>query len=250
MKIEITGDVYGVGDIHGDTSVLRLLIEFEDITDCTLILLGDIGIWRYRDYKHFLKFDQLCKERNIMCYAFRGNHDNPAFFYKPEEQSPIAKRFWDKFTNFKVIPDLTRIVINGANGIVIGGACSIDRSVRRSFISEYRRYGNLYKLNDWWEDETLPNTDGIDEKFDFILSHTGPRPPKCPPLTKDNCVFFKHDYFLNDYINSENKRLEEIREQFKPKRWWFGHYHINGVFDFIDTRCTVVDINYLTPIRM
>lgn len=250
MTINITGDVYGVGDIHGDTEILQFLIRDTDIKDSTLILLGDIGIWRYRDYKHYLKLDTLCKERNITCYAFRGNHDNPAFFYRVEDQSPIAKRFWNKFTNFKVLPDLTRININGATGIVLGGACSIDRCVRRTFLSDYRRYGNLYKLNDWWEGEILPPINGIDENFDFILSHTGPRPPKCAPLSEDNCSFFKYDYTLKDYINKENCYLEEIHAQFKPKKWWFGHFHINETFDFENTRCIVVDINYLTPIRM
>lgn len=250
MKIKITGDVYGVGDIHGDTSVIKVLLETYEINNCTLILLGDIGIWRYRDYKHYTRFDEFCKENNIICYAFRGNHDNPAFFYNTEDQSPIARRFWDKFTNFKVLPDLTELDINGASGIVIGGGVSIDRCCRRTFLSSYRRYGNLYKLNDWWEDETVPETTGINKEFDFILSHTGPRPTLIGPLNESNCSFFKLDLGLNDAINHENQRLEEIQKQFKPKKWWFGHYHINDTFDYYNTRCTAVDINYFTPIRM
>ena len=250
MKIQIKGDVYGVGDIHGDTSILCLLLKVEDIKDCTLILLGDIGIWRYRDYKHYISLDEICKERNIITYAFRGNHDNPAFFYNVEQQSPIARRFWSKFTNFKVLPDLTELDINGASGIVIGGGVSIDRCCRRSFQSSYRRYGNLYKLNDWWEDEEVPMTNNITKRFDFILSHTGPRPVKVPPLTKDNCSFFAMDPTLQDAINGENTRLEEIQKQFNPVKWWFGHYHINDAFNFFNTRCYAVDINFLTPIQV
>ena len=250
MKIQIKGDVYAVGDIHGDTSALSFLIKEKDIKDCTLILLGDIGIWRYRDYKRYTAFDKLCNEHNIITYAFRGNHDNPAFFYNIENQSLVAKRFWAKFTNFKVLPDLTEIDINGATGIVIGGGVSIDRCCRRTFKSSYRSYGNLYKLNDWWENENIPKTAGIIKNFDFILSHTGPRPTKAAPLNKNNCSFFAMDPDLQDAINAEYMRLEEIQKQFNPIKWWFGHYHINDTFDYFSTRCYTVDINCLTPIQI
>ena len=92
MFIEITGDTYGVGDIHGDTAVLQLLIKCHELNNCTLILLGDIGIWRYRDYKHYMAIDALAAERNITIYAFRGNHDNPAFF-NIDDKIPFCEYF-------------------------------------------------------------------------------------------------------------------------------------------------------------
>ena len=36
--------------------------KVEDIKDCTLILLGDIGIWRYRDYKHYISLDKIKRQ--------------------------------------------------------------------------------------------------------------------------------------------------------------------------------------------
>ena len=246
--VQINNTTYVVGDIHGDISLLSLIIENYDISNVSLILLGDIGIWRYRDYKRYISLDKVCAKRNIDVYAFRGNHDNPLFFLKREDQSPIARRFWDKFTNFKLLPDLTKIIINGATGIVIGGGTSIDRCCRRTWQSSHRYYNNLYKLNDWWENEIVPNTDNINDKVDFILSHTGPRSPKIAPLTKDICNFFKLDKELEADIMIENQRIEELQKQFKPKKWWFGHYHINDSFDFLETRCIVVDIATLSPL--
>lgn len=248
--LKINEPVYGVGDIHGDVTTLCFLIEKHNITNSSFILLGDIGIWRYRDYKRYMSLDKLCKERNIIVYAFRGNHDNPRFFYRSEEQSPIARRFWDKFTNFKVLPDLSIITINNSKGIVIGGGTSIDRVCRRTWQSLERRYNNLYKLNDWWEDEVLPSIGNIKDNFDFILTHTGPRPPKIMPLNEDNCGFFILDKTLEHDINEENNKLNEIQNRFKPKKWWFGHYHINDSFTFNGTDCCAVDINYITPIRL
>ena len=248
MKLEINGNTYVVGDIHGNTTGIQNIIAEYDLSNCNLILLGDIGIWQYKDYKHYINFDLFCNARNINSYVFRENHDNPIFFLRPAEQGTIVKRFWNKFTNFKLIPDLTRVSFNGYTGIVIGGGLSIDRCCRRSFQSPYRINGGPYKKNDWWPDEVLPSTKGIDEKIDFILSHTGPRPYKIGPLNKNNCSFFRLDATLQDAINEESKRIEEIQKQFKPAKWWFGHYHINDNFDYFETRCIAVDINFLSPL--
>jgi hypothetical protein len=248
MKVQIKGDCYVVGDIHGETSVFTDVLSCYNINNCTLILLGDIGIWRYRDHKSYKKIDDYGKEHNVMIYAFRGNHDNPAFFRNFDERSPIVTRFWDKFTHFKVLPDLTRLEIDGKTGIVIGGGVSIDRCCRRSF-QRNETYGGVYKSNDWWKDETVPETSAINEKFDFILSHTGPRPTKVGPLNESNCQFFKFDHDLKNQITTENQRLCEIHEQFQPTKWWFGHYHINDTFDFLQTRCYAVDILTLSPLQ-
>ena len=100
------------------------------------------------------------------------------------------------------------------------------------------------------KDENIPETIGIDEKFDFILSHTGPCPSKLYPINKSNCEFFKFDYDLENQINTENRRLCEIHKQFQPSKWWFGHYHINDTFDFFQTRCYAVDILTLSPLQL
>ena len=250
MKIDITGDCYVVGDIHGDALVLADLFSVYDIKDCTLILLGDVGIWKYRDYKRYMHLDKAAIERNIMIYAFRGNHDNPAFFAVNDDSSPILKRFWDKFTNFKVLPDLTVLNVNGNSGIVIGGALSIDRPFRKSFVRGKHNSAKFYNNDDWWVGENLPSTRNIDEKFDFILTHTGPRPPKIRPLNEDNCSFFILDPTLTDAVIAEEQRLDEIYEQFKPKKWWFGHFHINESFNYKQARCCAVDILNFSPLQM
>lgn len=249
MKIQIKNDCYVVGDIHGEAKALTDIFSYYNIKDCTIILLGDIGIWRYRDYKRYRCLDEYGKNNNVIIYCFRGNHDNPSFFMHSNESSPIVKRFWNKFTNFKVIPDLTVIEINNSKGIVIGGGLSIDRSIRRSFQYQYRNNSNsIYKNNDWWKNEIIPNTRFIEGKFDFILSHVGPRPTKIHPLNEKNCGFFKLDYELKDAIETEINHLEEIQRQFQPKKWWFGHFHINDAFDFNETRCYAVDILHISPI--
>lgn len=247
MKIIIQNDAYVIGDIHGDTSAIEYLLSTYNLQNITLIFLGDIGIFRYRDYKRYLNFDKFCSERKIMAYAFRGNHDNPGFFYNKESSSPIAKRFWDKFTNFKPLPDFSEIEINNKRGIVLGGGISIDRSIRRSYCKSYTSK-SLYAGNDWWKDENIPNIDEINEKYDFILTHSGPRPAKLAPLTKDNCSFFSLDPTLQDEINKETTIIEQIHKQFQPKKWWFGHYHVNDDFDFNGTRCKAVDINCITSL--
>lgn len=250
MKIKITGDCYAVGDIHGEVTKFVQKLSHYGIKDCTLILLGDIGIWRYRDYHRYIPLDNYCRENNVITYCFRGNHDNPAFFASDNcYRSPLVERFWNKFTNFKVISDLSLVDINGAIGIVIGGGLSIDRCLRRSYLSPYRNNGSLYKNNDWWADENIPDTSGVTDKVEFILSHVGPRPVSAAPLAS-NCSFFAMDPELKDAINAENKHLEEIHAQFRPKKWWFGHFHLNDVFNFDETCCNAVDIMSFAPIQV
>ena len=71
MKVQIKGDCYVVGDIHGETSVFTDVLSSYNITNCTIILLGDIGIWRYRDHKSYKKIDDYGREHNVVIYAFR-----------------------------------------------------------------------------------------------------------------------------------------------------------------------------------
>lgn len=248
-ELEINGDVYVMGDIHGDIATTLDVISYYNISNCTIIMLGDIGVWRYRDYKHYIALDTACKAANIMVYALRGNHDNPAFFLPYEELNQIGQRFWDKFTNFKQLPDFTIVKVNGAKGIVIGGATSIDRCTRRNWQKHgYSR--SLYASGDWWRDERLPDTSKINENVEFILSHVGPRPVNTPILTKENCRFMRIDMCLEADLQDENARLEEIQRQFKPKKWWYGHFHINDTSEVLGTRCYAVDICYLAPLQV
>ena len=249
MKINITGDCYVVGDIHGDAPVLADVLSIYDIKNCTLILLGDIGIWRYRDYKRYMILDEAAKERNIIIYALRGNHDNPAFF-SLDDSSPILKRFWDKFTNFKPLPDFTILNVNNNNGIAIGGGLSIDRCLRRSYIRKRGRIAKFYSNDDWWVGEAIKDASDITEKVDFILSHVGPRPTKVGPLNENTCSFFKLDPDLGEAIKKEECQIDKLYEQFHPKKWWFGHFHINDAFDYKDSRCYAVDILNLSPLYL
>ena len=244
MILELTDPVYLCGDIHGDTAGLKATIEILDLRDCTIILLGDVGIFRYRDYKRYRTLDSLCSDRNIMVYAIRGNHDNPGFF--SEFVTDISERFWNKFTNFKPVHDHAKIKYKGKIGYVISGATSRDRCLRKNFQRTYVDFNNLYRGGDWWPKEAIKVMQADDA--DFILSHIG-------PLNSDMQIdipgkFIEMDPYLESELKLEQQLLHNMLNYMQPKRWYFGHYHVNKNYLINNTKCIILGINTLTKMHL
>lgn len=245
--MELKGDIFCIGDIHRDIAkTVEVIIKY-DVKNATIIALGDFGIFRYRDYKEYLPLDLVLQKRNIMLYTIRGNHDNPMFFN--DSRNKIIIKFWNKFKNIKFLSDFTKFNINNKRCIAIGGAVSIDRCVRRSWVLP-KTNSNPYINNDWWYNEVIPNMSNIqNENIDILFTHVGYRPPNIAPLTKDNCSFFKFDSLLKFDLDEEAKQLEKIIEKFNPKQWFFGHFHTSSKFLCGDCDCRALDICELLMIN-
>lgn len=232
---KITGKIYAAGDIHGMPAILEYNVQ--NMKNCTVILLGDVGIFRYRDYKRFLELDSICKNNCIKILALRGNHDNPEFF-NPNTTNEISIRFRNKFTNIEFI-DYSIIDSDYGTIMLYPGAISRDRITRKSyFIGDTSRI-SLYKGGDWWCNEEykyIPT-----EHVDIILSHNGPLLEGMYPESID--YFSKHDETLKEDIDNEQKKLYTILDSVKPSKWVFGHYHQNIEYMIKNTNCRCVDID-------
>jgi len=108
--------------------------------------------------------------------------------------------------------------IDGIKFLVLGGALSVDRALRKSNKS-------------WWEKEywteqekhdvlKLLDTDNV---FDCVISHTGPHHInrhlfECIEQSKEK--FLDDTAFLND----------EVFNKIKFNEWWCGHWHQNRYY--------------------
>ena len=124
-----------IGDIHGNFNYLKHQITQKNITDCTIIQVGDFGIGftnRDNDIETLKNLNDFLMGQNITMLAIRGNHDNPDFFKGDIE-----------FTNLKLLPDYTTLNLEGNNFLFIGGAISVDRTARIKENNSNIKYGSI-----------------------------------------------------------------------------------------------------------
>jgi predicted phosphodiesterase len=205
-----------MGDVHGDFTKVYRTIQHLEPND-TLILAGDVGVG-------FVTLDQLerlggfAEEEGVELLAIRGNHDYPKFFQEGRT-----------FNNLELIPDYTVRKIGGRNILFIGGAISIDRIYRESDISYWRDEHIICDLS------LLP-----DEKIDVVISHSCPnKPTPAPKCFKNIQGFLDKDKHLRTDLEEERAYLDEVWTKVKPKKWFYGHFHVSKLetLDGTDFRC-------------
>ena len=253
MTLELNRLTILCGDMHGAPGNVIYKIEQCGLTDADIIVLGDIGIWRYSDSKKgcFVHFDKFLAEHNINCYVMRGNHDNPIFF-APENTYIQVDRFWSKFTNFKRLPDYTEIKYNDKIGLAIGGGISVDRWRRNSF-QKNRTVQNRfsYRNDDWWPNELVKlSTDESQKHYDFLLTHNGPTPPSLNHQSPIIKYYSQYDISLISDIEIEQKKYELIYNQYTPDKWFMGHYHLSDVFHYNNAKCNILNEFELSELKV
>lgn len=252
-------DIYAIGDLHGYFESLKNWIQSRDITDSAIIVCGDIGFgFEKPGYYEQLsnKFEKVCSERNVTVFMFRGNHDDPSYFYGGNKIDT---------EHFKAIPDYSVITNGEHNVLCVGGAISIDRTLRianmRQDIYKYAIWHNCpldvaeEKVTSWtyWKDEKpYFLEDAIDEiqlndiKIDIVCTHDSP--PFCPPLTKDGISgYLNNDKTLEQDIDESRDVFSKIlnrliADKHPLKRWVYGHYHFHDEMESNGVIYTLLDM--------
>lgn len=237
--------IHFVGDIHGEFSWLSKWIKEKDIKDSILIFCGDFGVGFDSVEREELELQSAnlsCKERNIDCYVFRGNHDNPEYFTDKQKLN---------LSQFTLIRDYTIIKTPNHNILCVGGAVSVDRLNRISYLNErvlrYSLSNNIsqeearLKLIEngeyvgWWENEKFVYDDvaiedikKIHENIDVIATHSAP--DFCQPTKKNNISYWlRVDPGLDSDLESERRDITKLYNSIKGiseiKYWFYGHFH-------------------------
>ena len=113
-----------LGDIHGNFEYVKYLIKNHQISDCTIIQVGDFGVGFTHESNQIevlMHLNKFLKLKNITMYALRGNHDDPKYFLGNH-----------MYSNLKLVEDYFTLEIDGHKILLIGGAISIDRNQRIS----------------------------------------------------------------------------------------------------------------------
>lgn len=238
-------DVFLLGDIHCNFSVIAIWIKENQITNTIIVQVGDFGIGFANSQADVIQqLDNLLIETRNILYVIRGNHDNPSCF---TGNSNVIVSIYNRLgevdctdlqhtiRNLKathLLPDYTVLDINDEKWLFIGGAISIDRKARV--------LGTSYWMDEVfvYDEAKVSSLTGIDR----VVTHSSP--DFCPPVKLTPIVysFAKHDNLLISELLRERKLFSEmfatLQINNKLKGWYFGHFHqhshiYHGATEFI-----------------
>ena len=210
--------VFVTGDTHGDhdfAKLVRFSRQHEGLTKRDyLIIAGDFGgVW----WEPTLEKDLKPYEALPFTVLFvDGNHENFSLL----ERYPVER--WKGGKVHVIKPGIIHLMrgqvfeLEGSTIFTFGGATSIDRVLRREGVS-------------WWKEELpspaelaegIANLKARGNKVDYIITHScGERALMYPPLRTRS---FQMDRY------PENQMLAYFEDVAMYKRWYFGHYHLDG----------------------
>lgn len=217
-----------MGDTHR-LSKMEYLIHTADLTDTIVIHVGDIGVFDsfHKNFNNVLKkIDHSLKERNVTFYGIRGNHDDPKYF---------TKEYFDRFEHLKLVPDYTRLNIQGEDFLFVGGAISVNRI-------------DLVPNVSWWEDEEFHYRPDLVDKCDVLVSHT--THPFVGPVGRERIEgFLEKDTTLWQELYTEREQFHELFKKAQPRKHYCGHFHVSEYVKYMGCDCRVLDVDEMREHR-
>jgi DNA repair exonuclease SbcCD nuclease subunit len=214
--IYITGDTHGLIDFDKLNYFKTIYTSTKDI----LIILGDAGIvWSEEELQQTIsKYELLGME----IVFIDGNHENFSMLNNLSIVEMYGAKMHKISNNIYHVLRGEIMTINNLNFLCLGGAISIDK--------HYRILNKSY----WLEEEitekdinnALTNLKKYNFEVDYVLTHC------VDTITLINEFGYNPDA-CTDKLNFIDKFV-------KYKYWYFGHYHIDKVFN--NKRCFYNDI--------
>ena len=205
-----------VGDIHGEFTPLISIIK--ENRNTILLQCGDFGWWKFLS-KRIMDLDRTCNENNVIIHWCEGNHEDHLFIKQNDMVTPNI--IYQPRGSTVKLPD-GRVVL------FIGGADSIDK--------KYRTAGY-----DWFPDEniTMDDIDNLpDIDVDVIISHTAPDYFDLGLPTTGSFIGVD----LSTYKDNNRVLLNMAYDKYKPKEWYFGHFHKYRKGRFENCIWTLMDV--------
>lgn len=228
------GTIY-LGDIHGNFDFVSWYIKAHNISDCSIVQVGDFGIGFMnesninKEAQSLKKLNDVLVNFNVTLYAIRGNHDNPKYF----------DGTFNLYERIHLMPDYSIESIEGKSHLFVGGAISIDRKYRTEGVDYWPE--EKFKL----DESKLQDITGID----VLVTH--------------NSMSFLPPYSINqlvlDFASTDAGLLEQLLEERAAftKMWdiltkenrnsiglhVYGHFHFDETTFLNDTKHVLLSIN-------
>jgi len=193
-------DIVIVGDVHGGFGRLNAMMNKR--RPKIVIQTGDLGFWpRSKEQRKGVYDDgpTIKVPEGSKLYWCDGNHED---HYELDVRT--TDELWPR-TQYMPRGSTTTLP-DGRVVLFLGGALCIDRHHRVEGSGEYG----------WFRNEQLSDHDVLsiddDLKVDIVVSHTCPMEFDIP--------------MRYEYVDSSRTDLSYILHKFKPKQWFFGHWHI------------------------
>lgn len=224
MKIVITGDM------HGEFSRFDYLMRQGEETlsaDDILIVCGDFGFVFLDNEREHKILDMIAEKPYKVCFC-DGNHENFAVL----NALPVEE--WNGGKIHRIRQNIIHLMrgqvytINGKRFFAFGGAYSIDRYMRKlnhTFWNEEIPNGDEYK-------EATENLKKVDNKVDYIITHTAPR----EIIRRMGHEPDMHDMELTGF-------LEWVMCEIDFKQWFFGHWHTD---EKVSDKFRAIYFDYIT----
>lgn len=215
-----------LGDLHGDLEVIYKFIQKFNISNTTILQVGDFGYGFSSEQLEHL--DNYLKSTSNNLFVVRGNHDNyynhnplygkPEYTYRIDCISFLNNRRTLMWRNKKIL--------------CIGGAISIDRKVRVRDVS-------------WWEQEAVEviDIDRLEKDIDIVIAHTNPASFKPYGFNALCQHYFKNDPELENELIVEREYMQSIFEYINPKLWVHGHFHFSDNYMVNDCKIVALGID-------
>ena len=237
-----------LGDIHGNFNIISQYVTRFDIRDAYIIQVGDFGVGFKTLVKEKRQLDDINTaliKRNVIVYAIRGNHDHPSYF----ENDPFG------LSNIKLVKDYTVLNLVGKNILCIGGAISIDRTVRYTKRQLEGDYTTNIGVDSWWKDEGFNYDDSklVDLRdINIVVTHT--TPDYCWPDNSNGFApivndFASMDKTLKTELLDERRRMtlafQTIKMYNDIEYAYNGHFHANHVTEIYGTTHRLLGVGEL-----
>lgn len=187
------------GDVHGDFDALQAVVSH---TGARLVLqAGDFGYWPGHSLHRLpaAGFRTMQGELATVCFCDGNHEDHPALRRLVKTgRTEIAPgvRYQPRGSTLQ-LPD-------GRTVLFVGGADSVDKGLR-------------VKGKSWFPGELLKKSEVRkfpDVSVGIIVSHAAPACVPLPAMLADG-----------KYTDPTREVLELLRIKYRPRLWFFGHYH-------------------------